>query len=79
MKTPREILLARHQAAGPKLDAIRKATLSAPREWQTANQAERRGGRQDDWPRLLRWLPCRGTSLSFPVAGFGPAWPWFGR
>lgn len=66
MKTPREILLARHQAAGPKLDAIRKATLSAPREWQTANQAERRGGRQDDWPRLLRWLLVPWHELILP-------------
>lgn len=33
MKTPREILLQRHQSAQPKLDAIRKqvvATLSSP-------------------------------------------------
>jgi hypothetical protein len=27
MKTPREILLARHQAAAPKLDAIRRAVV----------------------------------------------------
>ena len=29
MKTPREILLARHQAVEPKLDAVRRATLTA--------------------------------------------------
>jgi len=29
MKTPREILLARHRAAGPKLDAIRQAAVAA--------------------------------------------------
>jgi hypothetical protein len=28
MKTPREILLARHRAAGPKLDAIRRAVVN---------------------------------------------------
>ena len=30
MKTPREILLARHQAAQPRLDALREQTLAAP-------------------------------------------------
>lgn len=29
MKTPREILLERHQAAAPKLDAIRREVLDA--------------------------------------------------
>ncbi len=29
MKTPREILLARHQAADPKLDAIRQSAVAA--------------------------------------------------
>ena len=29
MKTPREILLARHQAAQPKLDAIRQSAVAA--------------------------------------------------
>jgi hypothetical protein len=29
MKTPREILLARHQPATPKLDAIRESTVAA--------------------------------------------------
>ena len=28
MKTPREILLAQHRAAGPKLDAIRRAVVA---------------------------------------------------
>ena len=28
MKTPREILLAQHRAAGPKLDAIRRAVMA---------------------------------------------------
>ena len=29
MKTPREILLGRHRAAGPKLDAVRETALAA--------------------------------------------------
>ncbi len=28
MKTPRDILFARHQAAAPKLDAIRRSVLA---------------------------------------------------
>ncbi|MBU6411131.1 MAG: hypothetical protein KGR98_12155 [Verrucomicrobia bacterium] len=35
MKTPRDILLARHQAAAPKLDAIRKSVVAE--KW--SNQA----------------------------------------
>jgi len=36
MKTPRDILFARHQNAAPKLDAIRREVLSA--EFQNENQ-----------------------------------------
>ena len=32
MKTPREILLARHEAAAPKLDAIRHSAVAAVRD-----------------------------------------------
>ena len=44
MKTPREILLARHQGMQPKLDAIRRAAraeVAAPRQsvWQEFLQA----------------------------------------
>jgi hypothetical protein len=39
MKTPREIFLARHQAAEPKLDLIRQAALSAIRESRVVNSA----------------------------------------
>jgi hypothetical protein len=40
MKTPREILIQRHQAATPKLDAIRQSTVAAVYDrrsvlWQT--------------------------------------------
>jgi hypothetical protein len=36
MKTPRDILFARHQSAAPKLDAIRREVLSA--EFHNENQ-----------------------------------------
>ena len=42
MKTPREILLARHRAAEPRLDAIRQAVVgelngqdAEPQSWAT--------------------------------------------
>jgi len=51
MKTPREILLARHQAAAPKLDAIRHAVVESTRRPSHLR-----------WPILL-WRelvwPCR--------------------
>jgi hypothetical protein len=44
MKTPREILLERHQAATPKLDEIRQSTVAAvcDRRPSTDNARERR-------------------------------------
>ena len=39
MKTPREILFARHQAAAPKLDAIRREIVEA--EFKPVGQASR--------------------------------------
>ncbi len=39
MKTPRDILFARHQNAGPKLDAIRHEIVTA--EFKSAGQASR--------------------------------------
>lgn len=41
MKTPRDILLARHQAAEPKLSAIRKSVLAAVPETPGTIQAGR--------------------------------------
>jgi hypothetical protein len=38
MKTPREILLARHQAAGPKLDAVRREVLRELNNKETKEQ-----------------------------------------
>jgi hypothetical protein len=66
MKTPREILLARHQAVAPKLDAIRKGTLSAMRERQVANQAAPRIGLKDGFPPLLPWLLVPWCELILP-------------
>jgi hypothetical protein len=61
MKTPREILLARHQAAAPNLDAIRQSTVAAVCDRR--NFAERRPHTaattifQTIWLELV--LPCR--------------------
>ena len=41
MKTPREILLARHRAMEPKLDAVRQAAVAVIRNQQTANDRAR--------------------------------------
>ena len=39
MKTPRDILLARHQAAAPKLDAIRRAVVAGLNHQATKEQS----------------------------------------
>ena len=39
MKTPRDILLARHQAAAPKLDAIRHAVMAELNNQETKEQS----------------------------------------
>ena len=64
MKTPREILLTRHESANPKLDHIRRTALSAASS--TAPRAARNARRKSLWPvpaaqavwqELIR--PCR--------------------
>ena len=45
MKTPRDILLARHRAAEPKLDAIRKAVLAKAASAPAPNQPDPRPSR----------------------------------
>jgi len=65
MKTPREILLKRHQAAGPKLDAIRQAVveseLKAGRASSLSLGKDRKAGRMPVlhliWHELI--LPSR--------------------
>ena len=48
MKTPRDILLAHHQAAAPKLDAIRRSVVD-----QLSNQ----GTQEQSWPAyFVAWL-----------------------
>jgi hypothetical protein len=65
MKTPREILLARHGAIEPKLDAVRHAVVAAIRHPEPAN-ARTHGQPADSlagtlfrtlWHELI--LPCR--------------------
>jgi len=52
MKTPREILLARHKAAEPKLDAIRQAVLAT-----VGHQGEAVPAASGNWStRLAGWL-----------------------
>ena len=65
MKTPREILLARHRAIEPRLDAVRQAAVAAIRDRQTANGRTRSVQLssiantifQTLWRELI--LPCR--------------------
>jgi len=44
MKTPREILLARHRAAGPKLEAIRRAVVTEELNHQVTKSQSRAAG-----------------------------------
>ena len=48
MKTPRDILLAHHQAAAPKLDAIRRSVV---------DQLNNQGTQEQSWPAfVVAWL-----------------------
>jgi len=69
MKTPREILLKRHQAVGPKLDAIREAVVWAGRraaipKYGVAGTATLP---VSAWHELL-------FSLRWHLAGMGAVW-----
>ncbi|MEY4918382.1 MAG: hypothetical protein RL616_2295 [Verrucomicrobiota bacterium] len=58
MKTPREVLLAHHQAAAPKLDAIRQSTVAAMTGHRsTANSTATTTLFQTLWQELI--LPSR--------------------
>ncbi|MGB7746128.1 MAG: hypothetical protein WBN75_02445 [Verrucomicrobiia bacterium] len=66
MKTPRDILLARHQAAAPKLDAIRREVVAGLNNKATKEQsrtdalvASLLGCSKQLWLELF-W-PCRRT------------------
>jgi hypothetical protein len=67
MKTPREILLARHQAANPKLDEIRNAVV-ADLEPKPVREEERATPIVLKLWRELIW-PCRRT-----WAGLAAVW-----
>jgi hypothetical protein len=64
MKTPREILFARHQAAAPKLDAIRRSAVAAVCDRRGMNDARERWSQTAAtmvwhvfWHELI--FPCR--------------------
>jgi hypothetical protein len=64
MKTPRDILFARHQAAAPKLDAIRQEVVQELNNQETKEQSflayfvsSLFGGSNKLWQELI-W-PCR--------------------
>ncbi len=64
MKTPREILFARHQAVVPKLDAIRREVVgklnhqdTKAQSWSTILVSWCLGGSNKLWLELV--LPCR--------------------
>jgi hypothetical protein len=63
MKTPRELLLERHRAAGPKLDAIRQATLAGLKPAP---------GRSSAADRISLWELVR--SLRWHLAGMSAVW-----
>jgi hypothetical protein len=69
MKTPREIILGRHQAAEPSLDAMRQEILKRelPPRREAVGQAVSGGWITTLWEQLV--LPCRRA-----WAGFGLAW-----
>ena len=66
MKTPCEILLARHQAAEPKLDAIRQSAVAAVGDRHMANSPVVTD-RRYNWHDLF-------FSLRWHLAGMSAAW-----
>ncbi len=69
MKTPRDILLSRHRAAGPALDAIRERVLAGElgRRETAGETSTEPGWLALAWQQLV--LPCRAV-----WAGLGVAW-----
>jgi hypothetical protein len=55
MKTPRELLLERHKAASPKLDALRAAALPDRRQPSTLNSQPAPWWREWLWPCPRAW------------------------
>jgi hypothetical protein len=73
MKTPREILLGRHRAAEPKLDAIREKAVAKLTPEAVSAASTRISG---PWPWRAAWVLWR--ELIFPCrhiwAGLAAAW-----
>ena len=65
MKTPREILFQRHQAAEPKLDAIRETVVASVYDRRPHSPAVT--DRRYNWREFL-------ISLRWHLAGMGTAW-----
>jgi hypothetical protein len=74
MKTPRDILLERHQAAAPKLDAIRQSAVAAvcDRRISTDCVRERRSQAAATMIWRIIWheliFPCRRTWTALAAA-----------
>jgi len=72
MKTPRDILLARHQAVLPKLDALRQQAVTA------AGAPSARFGWVAGWVMVLRGLEVGWREVIFPSrriwAGLAAVW-----
>ena len=60
MKTPREVLLARHRAAEPKLDAVRERTLAALSPHESGPE-----------PRNTGWLVAFQEFFRIPRVAWG--------
>lgn len=75
MKTPREILLERHQAATPKLDALRQSAVAAVRDHRISTGSANE--RQSPAALTLIWR-ILWNELIFPSrrtwAGLAAAW-----
>ena len=66
MKTPREVLLERHRAAGPKLDVIRETAVASVGDRRIMNSPAA-ADRDDHWRQFF-------LSLRWHLAGMGAAW-----
>jgi hypothetical protein len=66
MKTPREILLARHAHVEPKLDHVRGSSLAAASSRRPAigSAGKTLGAKMEEWLRSYRWH----------LAGLATAW-----
>ncbi len=66
MKTPRDILLARHRDAEPALDAVRQQALAASSSSANAHDGERVSFAIQLWRELI--LPCRAVWVGLAAA-----------